>query len=46
MRVLNRVIRLDDAGLLLEAGPRHAELLVKSLGLEDATPVVTPCDKP
>ena len=29
--ILNRVLRWTDKGILYEADPRHAELLVKSL---------------
>ena len=45
MWILNRIVRLDEDGLLFEADPRHAELLIKSMGLEDAGHVVTPGDK-
>ena len=31
-----------DAGLLYEADPRHAELLAKSMGLDDCKKVATP----
>ena len=34
IKILNRIVRLDDRGLAYEADPRHVELLVKSLGLE------------
>ena len=34
VRILNRVLRLQDIGLLYEADPRHAEILTKSLGIE------------
>ena len=33
MRVLNRIVRINDDGLLYEADPRHEELLAKSLHL-------------
>ena len=46
MRVLNRIVRITDGGLLYEADPRHAEMLIKSLNLEDAKSVVTPGIKP
>ena len=42
IRILNRILRLTKDGLRYEADPRHAEMLIKALGLEDATPVVTP----
>jgi hypothetical protein len=42
MRVLNRIVRIDDYGLRYEADPRHVELLARSLNLEQCKPVVTP----
>ena len=33
IRVLNRIIRRVDAGFTLEADPRHAELVIRDLGL-------------
>ena len=42
MRVLNRIVRVTDEGLLYEADPRHAEMLIKDFQLEDAKEVVTP----
>ena len=42
MRVLNRIVRITDDGLLYEADPRHAELLAKSLNLENCNKMVTP----
>ena len=42
MRVLNRIIRVDETGLLYRADPRHAEMLIKAFGLSDSKPVVTP----
>ena len=33
--VLNRFIRCTDAGWEVEADPRHAELVVEQLGIED-----------
>ena len=42
VRVLNKVIRYTDEGLELEADPRHAELVVRDLGLEDAKTCKTP----
>ena len=38
IRFLNRLIRRDDQGLSLEADPRHAEIVVRDLGLENAKP--------
>ena len=37
LRLLNKVIRLTEDSLELEAHPRHAEIVVKELGLERAT---------
>ena len=34
-KVLNRIIRCTDAGWEIEADPRHAELVVEQLGIED-----------
>ena len=42
MRVLNRIVRIDDHGLRYEADPRHVELLARSLNLEQCRHVVTP----
>ena len=42
MRVLNRIVRISDDGLLYEADPRHAEMLIKAFHLEEAKAVVTP----
>ena len=40
--ILNRVLRLDLEWLHYEADPRHAELLVRSLGLDDSNGQSTP----
>ena len=45
VRVLNRVLRVDATGVHYEADPRHAELLIKSLGYEESNGVFTPGDK-
>ena len=42
MRVLNRIVRITDDGLLYEADPRHAEMLIKAFHLEESKAVVTP----
>ena len=34
-KVLNRIIRCTEAGWEIEADPRHAELVVEQLGIED-----------
>ena len=46
MRVLNRIVRITPDGLLYEADPRHAEMLIKAFKLEGSKPVVTPGVKP
>ena len=45
MRILNKVVRITDGGIELEADPRHAELVIKELGLEDAKPSAVPGSK-
>jgi hypothetical protein len=40
-KVLNRVLRRTPEGWEYEADPRHAELIIKSLNLEDSKPVST-----
>ena len=43
MRVLHRIVRVDSTGLKYEADTRHAELVVKSMGLEvNSKSVATP----
>ena len=42
MRVLNRILRITEDGLMYEADPRHVELLAKSMGLESCNTVLTP----
>ena len=42
LRVLNRVISWSDDAILYEADQRHAEILVRELGLEGGRPVATP----
>ena len=34
-KVLNRIIRCTEVGWEIEADPRHAELVVEQLGIED-----------
>ncbi len=38
VRVLNRIIRVSDDGIWIEADQRHAETIVKQLNLEAAKP--------
>ena len=40
MKLLNKILRIDDHGLLSEADPRHVALLARELDLEHATPYV------
>ena len=42
MKFLNRVITWEKGGIRYEADPRHAEIVVKALGLENGKAVVTP----
>ena len=42
VRILNRVIKWTDHGITYEADQRHAEIVVRDLGLEDAKPAPTP----
>ena len=42
IRILNRIVRIVEKGLVYEADPRHVELLAKSLGLQEGKPVATP----
>jgi hypothetical protein len=42
IRILNRVLRWTQGGLEYEADPRHAEIIVKALGVEKGTGVSTP----
>ena len=41
-KVLNRIISVEESGYTYEADARHAELLVRDLGLEEARSVVSP----
>ena len=45
IRILNRILRWDGAGITWEADPRHSELIIKQLGLADAKIVCTPGSK-
>ena len=42
IRVLNKIIRRTEDGVEMEADPRHAELVVRQLGLEEAKSSATP----
>ena len=46
IRILNRVVEWTDQGIKYEADQRHAEIIIKQLGLNDRSkPVVTPGSK-
>ena len=45
IRILNRILTWTEKGIEYEADPRHAEIVIKELGLEDAKSVVTPGTK-
>ena len=42
MRILNRIVSVDEKGIYYEADPRHVDLLSSSLGLTKANSVGTP----
>ena len=44
--LLNRVLRWTSSGIIYEADPRHAEMTISALGLQDSKPVGTPGVKP
>ena len=46
VRILNRILRLTEHGLMYEADPRHVELLARSPNLSNANSRVTPGNKP
>ena len=45
VRVLNRVISWKNGGIHYEADPRHAEIIIRDLGLQNCSGVVTPCER-
>ena len=45
VRLLNRIIEWQREGIKMEAAPRHAELFISQLGLEDVNPLSAPPDK-
>jgi hypothetical protein len=45
IRILNKVVRMTDTGIELEADPRHAELVISELGLSSARPSMVPGSK-
>ena len=46
IKILNRILRLEEDGLSYEADPRHVDLLSHSLGLQNCASVKTPGVKP
>ena len=45
MRILNCVVRIAKDGVEYEPDPRHAELIIEELGLQNAKSVATPGEK-
>ena len=45
MRILNRIVRISDEGILYESEPRHVETLLRSLEIS-SNPAATPGVKP
>ena len=43
-KMLNRIVRYTTSGFEYEAGPRHAQLIIDELGLQDAKAAKTPGD--
>ena len=46
MRILNRIVEVHDDKITYEADPRHCDLLIPSLGLQNGSSVKTPGVKP
>ena len=44
--MLNRIIRYTEQGYEMEADPRHAEMIIESLGLSEAKGVISPGEAP
>ena len=45
LKILNRIVTWEKDGIMWEPDPRHAELIIAQLGLENAKPVSTPAMK-
>ena len=45
MTILNRCIEWTQKGIMYEADPRHVEILIKQMSLEETKPVVSPGTK-
>ena len=46
IKILNKIVRYTDSGIEMEADPRHAEIVIKELGLEEAKVSRVPGAKP
>ena len=46
VKILNKIVRWTSDGLELEADPRHAEIVIRELGLLEAKPISAPGAKP
>jgi len=42
IRILNRLLRYTEFGVEIEADPRHAEIIVRDMGMKDAKALGTP----
>ena len=40
-RILNRVVRWEDTGITWEPDPRHAEIMIEQMGLNDSSSIRT-----
>ncbi len=40
VRILNRIVKVTDEGLEYEADQRHAEMLMRGMGVEESSEVV------
>merc|ERR1739836_64577 len=45
VRVLNRILRWTNEGIEYEADPRHVEIVLKQLNIDNCKPVITPGTK-
>ena len=46
IKIVNRIVTWDGArGFVYEADPRHVEIVIEQLGLQEAKPVATPGTK-
>ena len=43
--MLNRTVKWTDEGIQWSADPRHAEAIIRDLGLEEAHGVAAPCEE-